>query len=66
MTNEKQTAEQWMAENYPNGTEIGIDDNICECESYTIGEQRCECGNRRISAYPEKSGDSFYLMVEPF
>lgn len=31
------------------GATIDIDDNICECSSYTVGERRCECGNRRIA-----------------
>ena len=31
---------------YPDGTVVGID--FCECETWTVGEPRCECGNRRI------------------
>jgi len=31
------------------GQSIDIDGNICECETYEIGNNRCSCGNRRIS-----------------
>lgn len=57
---------KWMQENYPNGTVVGIDDNYCECETYTIGEHWCSCGNRRISALPEGNiVDGYYLATEP-
>jgi hypothetical protein len=59
-------AEAWMEKNYPAGTECALDNNICECESYTIGEKRCSCGNRRISAFAEYFGDGFYLTLEAY
>lgn len=31
------------------GDEIEIDDNLCECAHWTIGENRCSCGNVRIT-----------------
>ena len=30
-----------------------VDCDCDECESYTMGEHRCDCGNRRINAYTE-------------
>ena len=38
----------YLAEFYPEGVEIDIDDNLCECATWTVGEHRCSCGNRRI------------------
>lgn len=60
-------ARSWMQEHYPSGAHVDMDDNICECASYVIGDRRCDCGNRRISAYAE--GDlvsGFYLALEPY
>jgi hypothetical protein len=37
-----------MCKDYPVGKAIEIDDNICECGLWTVGESRCSCGNRRI------------------
>lgn len=45
----------FVEEKYPDGTEVDVDDNICECESWTVGERRCSCGNRRM--YLEIEGD---------
>ncbi len=59
--------EKEMSEKFPAGTVIDLDDNHCECGVYTIGERRCSCGNRRISAYIE--GDivnGYYLTTEPY
>lgn len=59
-------SENWMHENYPEDTEIGFSYAICECETGFIGQRRCSCGNRRISAYPEGNIlDGFYLEIEP-
>ena len=56
--------QKWMDETYPPGTEVDI--SCCsECSSYTMGNHRCDCGNSRISAYPE--GDfinGFWLHTE--
>lgn len=60
-------SENWMQENYPEGTEIGFSYGICECETGFIGQRRCSCDNRRILAYPEGNIlDGFYLEVEAF
>ena len=42
----KEYSEEWFDAHI--GDEIEIDDNYCECASWTIGENRCSCGNRRI------------------
>lgn len=58
--------DKWMKDNYPDGTEVEIDDNHCECSSHTIGERRCSCGNRRIAHYVEGNCLSgYYLVTEP-
>jgi hypothetical protein len=60
-------SENWMHENYPEGTEIGFSYGICGCETGFIGQRRCSCDNRRILAYPEGNIlDGFYLEVEAF
>jgi len=59
-------ANAWKKENYPIGTEIRLDNNICECESYIMGETRCSCGNRRISTGVDGTLGNFYLMLEPY
>lgn len=59
--------DKFMREEYPDGTQVEIDDNHCECESYNIGDRRCECGNRRISAYIEGNClNGYYLTTEPY
>jgi hypothetical protein len=40
-------SDTYIREGY--GRSIGIDENVCECETYEIGSNRCSCGNRRIS-----------------
>lgn len=37
-----------------------------ECEEYTVGHNRCSCGNRRISAYVELWYDSKNDKIEDF
>lgn len=58
--------ESYLKEHFPTGKVI--DHNACEyCSEYTMGERRCNCGNRRISVYVE--GDimnGFYEVVEPY
>lgn len=59
--------DRWMKTAYPDGKTIDIDDNYCECETYTIGDRRCSCGNRRINAYVEGNClGGYYLAVEPY
>ena len=58
--------DKWLAENYPNGTECHLDDNICECEKYIMGEKRCSCGNKRISYSIECYDNEFYLILEDY
>jgi hypothetical protein len=49
--------EKWIDENYPEGTEMDI--KCCdECSTWTVGERRCECGNRRIDLTVEFIGGS--------
>jgi hypothetical protein len=33
---------------YSIGDEMYLDDNYCECALYTVGNHRCDCGNRRV------------------
>jgi len=46
--------EKFLKEQYPDGTELSI--KCCtECNSWTVGEHRCSCGNRRM--YLETEGN---------
>ena len=59
--------DEYTKTHFVNGAEIAIDDNYCECEGFTIGNDRCDCGNRRISAWVD--GDfmnGFYIAAEPY
>ena len=53
---EEYTLDWW---NSMEGEEEVIDDNICECEMWVVGEDRCSCGNRRI--YLDNKYDDIYL-----
>lgn len=57
---EEKERENFRNKNYPDGTEI--DQSCCqECSSWTVGEHRCSCGNRRM--YLEIEGnfvDGYY------
>jgi len=44
---------KWISENYPYDTHL--EGGCQECESWSVGDPRCECGNRRI--YLEVEGD---------
>jgi len=58
---------KFIAEKYPNGTDVDVDDNICECELWIVGDRRCSCGNRRI--YLEIDGnllDGYYAYPQPY
>lgn len=51
--------QEFIKNNYPNGTELSID--CCsECSSWTVGEHRCSCGNRRIYLEVDGSINNFY------
>jgi len=58
--------DKWAKEKYTDGIEIYID--CCDfCSSWTVGEHRCSCGNRRMSLIIE--GDSlngFYAYPEAY
>ncbi len=59
--------DRWSNENCIPGKTIEIDDNYCECASYTIGDRRCECGNRRIEVSVD--GDcmnGYYISASPY
>ena len=45
--------ERWVTNQYPDGTVLPFDS--CDCDSWTVGASRCECGNRR--AYLNVEGD---------
>ena len=58
--------QEFLEKNYPKGAGVDLDDNICECEFYNIGERRCSCGNRRISYWATGNiVDGYYLTMEP-
>jgi hypothetical protein len=61
MPSPKELIDQFLEE-YPNGTEVEIDDNICECASWTVGENRCSCGARRI--YLDVIDDMVFPMAD--
>jgi hypothetical protein len=54
------TVEQFLEKH--KGEDFPVDDNICECASMTVGENRCSCGNRRVEILKEEWG--FY--AEPY
>jgi hypothetical protein len=60
-------SENYLKENCPDGTEIYLKHGCYECSSYTVGDHRCSCGNRRISIQVE--GDlinGFDYYPEPY
>lgn len=52
---DKLAKEKYIEENYENGTQVHIKGVCQKCDSWTIGENRCSCGNRRI--YLEVEGN---------
>jgi len=42
--------------------EVRIDSNICECETWIVGEPRCSCGNRRVHAEALLLDTNCYLI----
>lgn len=55
----KRKHDEEVAIQYPEGVEIDIDDNICECARWVVGERRCSCGTRRVYLHTEKWGNTF-------
>ena len=52
----------WVAANHPNGSAMTVD--CCdECDSWTVGEHRCDCGNRRIYMEVEGSFGKWYAYT---
>tara|TARA_R110000765_G_scaffold306991_2_gene400806 strand:- start:262 stop:438 length:177 start_codon:yes stop_codon:yes gene_type:complete len=45
--------------NSERGNVVDIDDNLCDCATWTVGDSRCECGNRRI--YLEEFDKDYFL-----
>ncbi len=45
------------------GDEVEIDDNICQCEAYIIGDNRCKCGQVRITVEDYKNdGENIFIF----
>ena len=57
-------AEEWMAENYPEGAETACPCD--ECGAHTIGERRCNCGNIRVDVSVGGDFGKFYLVTERY
>lgn len=57
-------SEKWFEETYPKGSEVSI--SCCpECSTHIVGENRCLCGNVRVSIYPNGSVlTGFYIVDE--
>lgn len=45
----EEAEQNYIKENYPNGTELYLKHGCDECSTWTIGDHRCSCGNRRVS-----------------
>ena len=45
--------EEYLKENFPNGTEVYLKHACDSCSEWTVGEYRCSCGNRRIYLHCE-------------
>ena len=57
----------WITSNFPDGETVDVDDNYCECETWTVGDRRCSCGNRRLELSVEGDLSSgFYGYPEPY
>ena len=44
------------------GKTVELDDNLCACAKWTVGEGRCSCGNRRI--YVTDRGGSVVVCAD--
>lgn len=49
--------DKYLNEHYKDGDEVDLDHECDYCNTYIVGENRCDCGNRRI--YIEVEGDVF-------
>jgi hypothetical protein len=59
--------DQYLKEECPDGTEVYLKHACYECSTYTMGERRCSCGNRRISISVEGDLiDGFYHYPEAY
>ncbi len=54
MENKDLTLEEYLE--IHNGEEFPLDDNLCECEKWIIGEYRCSCGAVRPFLVKESWG----------
>lgn len=59
--------EKYLEENCPTGTQVHLSGECGECDTYIVGERRCECGNRRISIEVDGSIlEGFYFYPEGY
>ncbi len=56
---------KWIKENYPDGTPV--EHSSCDnCSTWIVGENRCECGNRRMSLCVDRNAKGeYYAYPEP-
>lgn len=54
------STQRYLADN--RGKVVEIDDNLCACARWTVGEGRCSCGNRRI--YVEDRGGAVVVCAD--
>lgn len=59
---------KWFAENTNKDVFFDFYGNNCEgpCKGWNPGNHRCECGNRRITAYPEGDFKNQYMVKEAY
>ncbi|CAB4203479.1 hypothetical protein UFOVP1382_95 [uncultured Caudovirales phage] len=55
----------WIAANYPDGTKMSFD-GCGTCDSWTVGQTRCECGNRRVELVVDLRSDGFSAHAEAY
>lgn len=64
---EEYAKKQYLKENVPDGTEVYLKHECSECNSYSMGERRCSCGNRRIGITVEGNIiEGFYHYPEAY
>lgn len=64
---DERAKDEYRENKIPDGTPIDLKHECYECNTYIVGERRCECGNRRISMVVEGDIiDGFYHYPEPF
>lgn len=59
---------QWeqFTREYDEGDEMVVDDHDCDCESYTVGNHRCDCGNRRICIMADSYEGKVFFRCEAY